>query len=111
MRAVLLFAPLIILCACVQMRDHAAKRNGAFTLFSTTPFGEGEVSKDYYLVTPETALIVGDTKNEIVRKIGLPDEIVRRGDGVEAWRYKAHALELQFKGETMAVWKKITTAR
>ena len=106
MRALWLAAAAALVLGCVQMRDHAGKRNGAFTLFSKYHFGEGVAEKDYHIISSQTAIIVGDSKSEITKKIGLPDKIDRRADGIEQWEYKGYGLELQFKGDRLHSFQK-----
>ena len=89
---------------CVQMRDYTSVRNGAFMLDVQTGFDSGAHVKDYYLVSDDIALIVGDSKNETIFKIGLPDKTEVALGGDEIWLYGKRGIDLFFRGNRLKGW-------
>lgn len=108
MRKTWLCLCLIFWCAaCVEMRDYTGKKNGGVVVFSKTEFGSGQSCRDYYKIDDTAAIIVDDTKNEIVQKLGSPSTIERRADGDETWAYPGKNLQLVFDGDYLKHWRKI----
>ncbi|MCK4519854.1 MAG: hypothetical protein KAT96_01650 [Candidatus Omnitrophica bacterium] len=95
---------LVFTFGCVQMRDYTGVRNGAFMLDVQTGFDAGTDMKDYYLIGNDIALIVGDSKNEIIFKIGLPDRIEAALDGDEIWLYERRGIDLFFRDGRLRGW-------
>jgi hypothetical protein len=87
------------------MRDCTGARRGAFCLLRDNKFGEGGEGKDYHIISDEIYLSRGDTQNEIIAKIGLPDSQEATKDGYEIWRYKSHSLELYFESGRLKFWR------
>ncbi len=77
----------IFMVSCVQMRDYTGIKDGSFGLDVKSGFDTGARDKDYYLVGEDTAIIIGDTKREVIFKIGLPTMIEAGLDGDECWLY------------------------
>ncbi len=98
----------IIIClsffGCVQMRNHTGVRDGAFYFGMHQGFDQGADKKDYYVVGGSTAIIIGDSKNEVIHKIGLPDQISTTLEGYETWIYQDYGIELIFKGDYLGSW-------
>jgi len=94
----------ILACGCVQMRDYTGVRDGKFGLDIQKGFGEGTLKKDYYLFKDGTSIILGDTKNEVSAKIGLPDKVDYNLEKEEIWVYEEKGMNLFFKGEKLGGW-------
>ena len=92
---------LIFLAGCVQMRDYTGTREGAFGLDIKQGFDSGVQVKDYYIIKDGLAIIVGDTKNEIISKIGLPTKVDLTLDKYENWTYEKLNLSLLFKDDKL----------
>ena len=95
---------LIAMMGCVEMRDYVGARDGAFGVDVQTGLGTGADKKDYYIIKEDTAIILGDTKNEIIHKIGLPSKVGTTLEGYETWSYTEEKIELIFKGERLGGW-------
>jgi hypothetical protein len=95
---------LILSFGCAQMRDYTGVRDGAFGIDVKTGFDQGVDKKDYYLISEEVALIAGDTKNQVIFKIGLPDNTDIGLDGYEQWFYEARGLVLFFRDDRLRGW-------
>ena len=100
-----LFISLLVFAyGCVQMRDYTGIREGAFGLDVNKGFDQGVDKKDYYLINEDVALIVGDSKDEVIFKIGLPDSIKMELDGHESWIYKERKIDLFFSDGRLRSW-------
>jgi len=97
----------IILSACVEMRDFTGRKNGGVVAFSRHEFGSGEGRHDYYKIDDNTALIIDDTKNEVRQKIGSPDIVEPTADGCTRWAYKDKGIELFFDGDYLRSWREL----
>jgi len=97
----------LMISGCVQMRDHTGVRHGAFYLGMHQGFDQGADKKDYYIIKDNVAIIIGDTKNEVIYKISLPDEVSTTLEGYETWIYQDYGLELIFKGDYLGSWRVI----
>ena len=86
------------------MRDHTGVRDGSFIVGVHQGFDQGADKKDYYIVKDGAAILIGDSKNEVIYKIGLPAEIGNTLEGYETWIYEAYGLELIFKGDHLGGW-------
>ena len=94
------------LTGCVEMRDYTGVRDGAFGLNVKQGFGKGsDHKKDYYLVEDGKAVILGDTKNEVIALIGTPDNIKTTLEGYESWLYGEMGLELLFENDKVVEWR------
>lgn len=98
---------LFVLSGCVELRDYTGTREGAFGLDIKKGFGPGADKKDYYVVKKDVNLIIGDTKNEIIFKIGLPDAIDVTLERYERWTYKDEKIKLFFSGNRLKEWSVI----
>ncbi len=98
---------LITMTGCVKMRDYVGVRDGAFGVDLQTGLGTGADKKDYYMINEDTAIILGDTKNEIIQKMGLPSEVGTTLEGYETWSYAEEKIELIFKGDRLGGWTSI----
>ncbi|MDD3296375.1 MAG: hypothetical protein PHU64_03340 [Candidatus Omnitrophica bacterium] len=98
---------ILVFSGCVQMRDYTGTREGAFGLDIKTGFDKGADKKDYHIVDEDTALIIGDTKKEIVAKVGLPDKVHTTLEGYEIWIYEDEGVELLFKENDVKSWRKL----
>ncbi|MFA7676776.1 MAG: hypothetical protein WCY34_01245 [Candidatus Omnitrophota bacterium] len=105
--SVFLMVIIFALSGCVQMRDCTGTREGAFGLDIKTGFDEGADKKDYHIVDEDTILIIGDTKNEIISKVGLPDRVHTTLEGYEIWIYEDERVELLFKENNVKSWRKL----
>tara|TARA_B100000315_G_C14571721_1_gene585915 strand:+ start:649 stop:993 length:345 start_codon:yes stop_codon:yes gene_type:complete len=100
---------MFFLSACVQMRDYVGEREGAYGLMRKKTFGEGEeVKKDYYVINDGDGLVIGDTKNEVIKKIGLPDEVKTTLEGYETWVYPQRGDIFYFSGDRLNRWDELT---
>ncbi|MBU1113475.1 MAG: hypothetical protein KKH93_06365 [Candidatus Omnitrophica bacterium] len=93
------------LIGCVQMRDYTGVRDGAAGLDIKNQFGPGESTKDYYVVDAGDGIVIGDTKDEVIAQLGLPDEVATTLEGYETWIYKARSLKLFFSGDRFREWQ------
>ena len=89
---------------CVQMRDYTSARDGAFCFDVNKGFDQGVDKKDYYVISEDIALIVGDTKNDVIFKLGLPTKIKTELDGSESWMYEEEKIDLFFSGKRLRGW-------
>ena len=89
---------------CVQMRDYTGVRDGTFGLDVNKGFDQGVDKKSYCIIDEDIALIVGDTKNDIVFKIGLPTKVETGLDGYENWMYEEKKIDLFFSGKRLKGW-------
>lgn len=89
---------------CVQMRDYTSSRNGAFMVDTQTGFDSGVDSKDYYLIGDRTALIIGDSKKDVIFKMGLPNEIKTALSGDQIWLYESKKIDLFFRDNRLKNW-------
>jgi len=90
---------------CVQMRDYTGVRGGAAGLDVSNRFGEGMEKKDYYVVEAGEGIVIGDTKNEVIAQLGLPDEVKTNLEGYEYWIYQNRGLKLYFSGDRFREWE------
>lgn len=89
---------------CVQMRDYTGTRDGSFIVGVNRGFDQGVDKKSYRMVGENIALIIGDTKNDVIFKIGLPTESRMGLDGYESWVYKDREIDLFFSGNRLKGW-------
>ncbi len=89
---------------CVQMRDYTGTRDGNFVVGMHRGFDQGVDKKSYRVVGENITLIFGDTKNDIVSKIGLPTKTKIELDGHENWMYDDRKIELFFSGNRLRGW-------
>ncbi len=105
-KIVLAFAVAIVfISGCVQMRDYTGVKDGAAGLDIKNQFGTGESTKDYYVVRGGEGIVVGDTKDEVIGQLGLPDQVTTTVEGYETWIYKSRNLRLFFSGERFKEWQ------
>lgn len=104
LKAFSLIIGLVVLVGCVQMRDYTGIREGAFGLDMQKGFGEGGNKKDYYILKNGNSLIIGDSKNEVIAKNGIPDQVKKTIEGYESWLYESEKINLLFKGERLNDW-------
>ncbi|MDD4294567.1 MAG: hypothetical protein PHP69_03515 [Candidatus Omnitrophica bacterium] len=70
-------------------------------------FGEGlDSDNGYYELGQGLYIIVGDTKNEIIQKLGLPDNIDKMPDTSECWVYMSKEIKLYFMSDRLDSWEK-----
>ena len=86
------------------MRDYTGVRDGSFGLDVNKGFDQGVDKKDYYMISENVALIVSDTKNDVIFKIGLPNETKIELDGYENWSYEDRKIDLFFKADRLRGW-------
>jgi len=98
---------LIFISGCVQARDYVGVREGAFGLNVKKGFGDGANRKDYYLFEEGTYLIAGDSKNEVISRIGLPSKVERTLDSREGWVYEDKKMVLYFKEGHLNEWNSL----
>lgn len=102
---VLLILALIIPGGCAKMRDYTFNKDGYFGFKLKKRIGEGQdFKKDYYLTAEGISLIVRDTKNEVITKLGLPDEVDRNVEDYDIWLYKERKLKLFFDKGYLNSW-------
>ncbi|MBN3039969.1 MAG: hypothetical protein JW867_02470 [Candidatus Omnitrophica bacterium] len=98
----------VVLLGCVQMRDYVGEREGAMGLMQKKTFGKGEeVRKDYYVVSGGDGVVIGDVKDEVIAKLGLPDEVKTTFEGYEQWIYTDRAVSFYFEGERLIRWEQL----
>lgn len=95
---------LIFTMGCVQMRDYTGIREGAFGLDIKKGFDEGGDKKDYCVVGEGIAFVIGDSKNEVIAGIGLPDKVETTLAGHESWIYEDRKINLFFKEDRFDGW-------
>jgi len=86
------------------MRDYTGTRDGNFIVGLRSGFDQGVDKKSYRVVGEDIALIIGDTKNDIVFKIGLPTKTKIELDGYENWMYEEEKIDLFFRGKRLRGW-------
>lgn len=86
------------------MRDYTGVRDGAFGFDVNKGFDQGVDKKDYCVISEDIALIIGDTKNDIIFKIGLPTKIKSELDGYENWMYEEKEIDLFFRDDRLRGW-------
>ena len=89
---------------CVQMRDCTGTKDGSFVLSIKSGFDQGVDKKSYRIVGEDITLIIGDTKNDIIFKIGLPTKTKIELDGYENWMYEDEKIDLFFRGNRLRGW-------
>ncbi len=95
----------IFVAGCVQSRDYVGAREGALGLKVKRGFGVGdEPKKDYYVIQDGDGIVVGDTKNDLIRKMGLPDEVKTTLEGYESWTYSERGVTFYFSEEHITRW-------
>ncbi|MBU1122577.1 MAG: hypothetical protein ABIH71_03245 [Candidatus Omnitrophota bacterium] len=93
---------------CVKMRDYTYRENGSCGLRVKQEMGEGyQEGRDYYSANDGLYFIVRDTKDEIVKKMGLPDKREKTVEGYDCWVYKSRKLMLFFKDDYLESWEEI----
>lgn len=101
---VVLFFSLAIY-GCVQMRDYTGVRDGAAGLDINNRFGPGLEKKDYYVVEAGEGIVIGDSKNEVLAHLGIPDKVETTVEGYEYWIYQDRNLKLFFSGDRFIEWR------
>lgn len=96
---------LLFFCGCVKMRDYTYNKDGYFGLKVKKEIGQGGEVKDYYVTEDGIGLVVLDTKSEVTKKIGLPDNVEKTLEGYDCWIYESKGLKLFFNGDYLASWK------
>ena len=99
-----LFLVLFSAYGCVQMRDYTGTRDGDFVVGMQNGFDQGVDKKSYRVIGENITLIIGDTKNDIVFKIGLPTKTKLELDGYENWMYDDRKIDLFFSGNRLRGW-------
>ena len=69
-------------------------------------FDAGVDKKDYLLLCGGIALIIGDSENEVIFKIGLPAGIEMGLDGDKIWLYEGRKIDLIFRDERLRGWSR-----
>ncbi len=100
----LLILVLFSVYGCVQMRDYTGTRDGNFVVGVRNGFDQGVDKKSYCLVGEDIVLIIGDTKNDVIFKIGLPTKTKIELDGYENWMYEEKRIDLFFRGKRLRGW-------
>ncbi len=104
-RNFIFFGVLLCVLGCAEMRDYTGVRGGSFVLDIKRGFDEGGEKKDYCLLKEGISLVVGDTKNEIISNLGLPDMIENTLEGYEKWVYGGGKINLFFNDYRLADWE------
>jgi len=91
--------------SCIQMRDYVGTREGAVGLDLKKGIGPGEIKKDYYVVSEGTGIVVGDTRDEVITKMGIPDEVESTLEGYESWIYNERKVRLLFDDDRLDDWQ------
>lgn len=105
---IIVFIILFGVFGCVQMRDYAKVTNNSVGVGVRHDFGKGkDVRKDYYVISGGDGIIIGDTKNEITKKIGLPDKVTSTFEGYERWTYIQRGVVFTFNGERLIEWREL----
>ena len=86
------------------MRDYTGTRDGNFVVGVHSGFDQGVDKKSYCVVGEDITLIIGDTKNDITFKIGLPTKTKIELDGYENWMYEDRKIDLFFSGNRLKSW-------
>jgi len=86
------------------MRDYTGTRDGNFVIGVRSGFDRGVDKKSYCLVGEDIALIIGDSKNDIIFKIGLPGKTGMELDGYENWMYEEKEIDLFFRDGRLRGW-------
>ena len=104
-RQIAILMTCVTLTGCVQMRDYVGAKEGAFGVDIKKGFGRGEEKKEYIMVEEGCALVVGDTKKEVIQKIGTPESVDTTIEGYECWRYREKGIEIFFKTKKLYGWR------
>jgi len=91
--------------ACIQMRDYVGTKDGAVGLDLKKGFGQGEVKKDYYVVSEGIGIVIGDTRDEVIAKMGIPDKVDSTLEGYESWIYNTRKIKLLFENDRLDDWQ------
>jgi len=106
--SILVFIMVVAIFGCVQMRDYAKVDSEQVGLGLRHDFGKGEpVRKDYYVISGGDGIIIGDSKNEITKKIGLPDKVTSTFEGYERWTYTERGVVFIFSGDRLIEWREL----
>ena len=100
----LLILVLFFTYGCVQMRDYTGTRDGNFVVGLRSGFDQGVDKKSYYVIDQDTTLIIGDSKNNIIFKLGLPTKTKMELDGYENWMYEEKEIDLFFRDNRLSGW-------
>lgn len=95
----------VLISGCVQMRDYTGTRDGAAGLDVENRFGPGDAKKDYYVVKDGEGIVIGDSKDEVIAMLGLPDEVKTTLEGYEYWIYAQRNLKLFFSQDRFREWQ------
>ena len=95
----------ILISGCVQMRDYTGTRDGAAGLDVENRFGPGAAKKDYYIVKDGDGIVIGDSKDEVIAMLGIPDEVKTTLEGYEYWVYTERNLKLFFSQDRLREWQ------
>ncbi|UCD15916.1 MAG: hypothetical protein JSV34_02385 [Candidatus Omnitrophota bacterium] len=99
---------LAVLTGCVGLRDYTFRKNGAVGLRLKQEIGEGlKEGKDYYVDRDGVYFVIHDTKDEILKKFGLPDKREKTVEGYDCWVYNSRKLKLFFKEDYLEDWQEI----
>ena len=105
---IVVFIILVAAFGCVQMRDYAKVTNSSVGVGMRHDFGKGtDVRKDYYVISGGDGIVIGDTKNEITKKIGLPDKVNSTFEGYERWTYTHRGVVFTFSGDRLIEWREL----
>lgn len=102
----LLVTVLFCTYGCVQVRDYTGTRDGSFVVGLNKGFDQGVESKSYYVFGEDKAIIAGDTKKDVIFKIGLPTETNAELDGYQRWVYEDKRIDLFFSGNRLRGWSR-----
>lgn len=109
-RIVLISFALLSFISCAQMRDYVADKDDIAGVGIKTGFDEGVDKKDYYMVDKRTSIILRDTKNEVISKIGMPTKREKTLEGYDCWIYEDKKIKLFFEGEYLNRWEEFSKA-
>lgn len=95
-----------VFLGCVKMRDYTYQEDGYLGIKLKKQIGEGmKEGKDYYVTDDGAALIEMDSKVEVSKKIGMPDQVEQMVDGLERWQYKERKINLFFEDGYLKSWQ------
>ncbi len=105
MRMLIIALAVLAAAGCIQMRDYTGVKDGAFGLDVKKGFGKGKEKKDYYVIKDGEGIVVGDTKNEVITLMGIPDQVTTNLEGYECWVYEKNGVVFLFSEGKLKSWR------
>lgn len=88
------------------MRDYTGVKYGAFCALHARQFGEGHATKDWVKLAGDVYIIKGDTKKEVIRRLGVPDRMCLDDAQIQAWQYSVKRITIFFINDRVSSWQR-----